>query len=96
MVEWSGGVYDDDDHGNGGRDVDANAEANADDDADPLSLSPVMSSHAISDRSRQCCLHIRSAITFVDAVFTNQHAISVWYRQCSLDRSSLHIIVISP
>ena len=31
-------------------------------------------------------------IAFVHAVFSNQHAISDRYRQCSLDRCSLNII----
>ena len=66
-MEWSEGVYDDDDHGNGGGDADDNADANAaadadavadanaaadDDDIALLLLVSCPNSNAISDRSR--------------------------------------------
>ena len=48
-VEWSGGVYVDDDHGNGGGDADANDDANAVADADADAAAAAAAAAAADD-----------------------------------------------
>ena len=66
-MEWSGGVYDNDDHGNGGRDAVTLM----------IMLNLMLMLMLTRDRSRPLCLHMRSTIDLVNAVCTcDQRSIS--------------------